>query len=212
MDVPVIFSGPMVRAIKRGNKTQTRRLAWTEIKKHRSAREGDKLEYESENGVGTVTRHLQPSTWTKRKPGDRLWVRENIRLCSQGPQDGQVGLSYGADGDMADVHSFILPGHKLKRIGITPCIHMPRAVSRLTLPLTAVKIERLQDISEADAKAEGTILEEEINGRRVWHASHRAAFAALWMSIHGSASWDENPEVVALTFTTHHHNINRSDP
>jgi hypothetical protein len=93
-----------------------------------------------------------------------------------------------------------------------PSIHMPRWVSRMTGAVTATKLERLQDISEEDAKAEG--ISQELGG--FWRAyegatgtTARAGFALLWNHLHGAGSWDASPAVVALTFTVHKTNIDQ---
>lgn len=133
-------------------------------------------------------------------PGDRRWVRESHYVWSAGNQDGTgKRIDYMATEPDSPCGGF------------TPSIHMPRFASRLTLIVTSVKVERLQDISEADAKAEGTQLTEMVRDFRVHHASHRASFRALWDSLNGEPrkrenkspldlSWKANPWVVAVTF------------
>lgn len=183
-DIPIIFSGPMVRALLDGRKTMTRRLGMSPLR--------------------------------KVEPGDRLWVRENVRLCSAGPGD-EVEIAYAADGDMPMVHSFSMPGNKLKRTGITPCIHMPRAISRLTLIVEIVKVERLQDISEDDAKREGAHREfravlSDPHGapdHRI-ALSYRGGFANIWCGLHKYPNdWPRNPEVVAIGYRVIKDNIDR---
>jgi hypothetical protein len=105
-----------------------------------------------------------------------------------------------------------------------PSIHMPRWASRITLVVTATKIERVQAISVSNALAEGIFKwsKRSITGEPLWHfippatkiedvhlgcTSPVNAFAWLWQSIHSKESWDANPEVVALTFTVHKQNI-----
>lgn len=191
-DLPIIFSAPMIQALLREveapgtGKIMTRRLAWTIKTKNLHV---VALGWE----MGPDNKLRRPSSWRRVKPGDRLWVRENFYV--EGGDDGN-GFGYAADLD---------PIHGPPRL--TPCIHMPRHLSRLTLIVTATKIERLQEISEEDAVVEGAELKETARRHLIWHASYRAAFAALWNSLHGLASWDANPEVVALTFTVHKQNI-----
>ncbi|HYM30789.1 MAG TPA: hypothetical protein VEU47_05795 [Candidatus Cybelea sp.] len=82
-------------------------------------------------------------------------------------------------------------------------IHMPRWVSRLTLIVTAAKVERLQAISDEEAKAEGAELLDEVTGRVSLddrRGSYRDGFRAIWESLHGSGAWEANPEVVAISF------------
>jgi hypothetical protein len=92
---------------------------------------------------------------------------------------------------------------------------MPRCASRITLTVTDVRVQRVQDISEEDAKAEGAMFHD---GRPTCHhgwrhdysdvwPTARHSFCALWNSLHGPEAWDANPWVYALTFTVHHDNI-----
>lgn len=201
-DIPIIFSAPMVNALLDGRKQMTRRLAWREPKQSFARRVAGLL-------LGT-----KPTTWQKVQPGDRLWVRENIQLISVGPGK-TVGIMYSSDpAPPGSVHFFEPEDHKMKLTGITPCIHMPRWASRLTLVVTAVKVERLNCMSNSDALAEG--ISDRINGRYlcgqdesgpVTAKSPVTAFAWLWNNLHGEDAWAQNPEVVVLTFTVHNRNI-----
>lgn len=211
-DHPIIFSAPMVRALIEGRKTMTRRLAWR----------------------GPVTQ-FYPSSWQKVKPGDRLWVREcwahyqtiNQRRLANGGYSDEIsdGLAgYRADGcdgiDEFRDHVRLMAGTDLIAVEINgdrwrSSIHMPRWASRLTLEVTAVKIERLQDISEEDALAEGV---HELGGQMVGcfvagqamsGTTAEECFARLWEILHGTCSWEANPEVVALTFAVHKANIDK---
>ena len=130
-DHPIIFSGPMVRSLLDGRKTQTRRVL--------------KPQPQGE----------QPKNWTRANdkavryaPGDRLYVREAINKVST-PGD----VVYRAD--------FEAGGNDGAGLGWRPSIHMPRWASRLTLTVTDVRVQRLQDISEEDARAEGCDVHEE---------------------------------------------------
>ncbi|HUV48247.1 MAG TPA: hypothetical protein VMX11_04645, partial [Actinomycetes bacterium] len=102
--------------------------------------------------------------------GDRLWVRETF-ACPE-------TVRYYR----ADDAGILPPGTKW-----TPSIHMPRWASRLSLTITDVRVQRLQDISEADAEAEG------LDGRDL--------FACTWVNLYGPKSWLTNPWVWAITFT-----------
>jgi hypothetical protein len=119
------------------------------------------------------------------QPGDRLWVRE-----TWGPCDG--GACYRAD---ENAESLAVPDGGRWR----PSIHMPRWASRIDLEVTGVRVERLQDISDADAIAEGSQEPSlvPITGARL---SERAVIAALWESIHGPGSWGANPFVWVVEF------------
>jgi hypothetical protein len=91
-------------------------------------------------------------------------------------------------------------------------IHMPRWASRLTLTVTATKIERLQQISEADARAEGFQVRPQISkDPEVHRDAARDWFEDLWISLHGLESWRLNPEVVCLSFEVHKVNIDKME-
>lgn len=206
-DFPVIFSAPMVRALLAGRKTMTRRLAWT-------PRRGNTLRMEPGGAVSNNPWNHSP--WRKVKPGDRLWVRENVQMVSAGP-GVRIGLVYQAD-DPLDVKFFDPPAHKMKPARMTPSIHMPRWASRITLNVTATKIERLRKISEKDAIAEGCV-EDWADGLPIWYVPGAGmkrhggfaieCFSLLWTSLHGTDSWVENPDVVALTFGVERKNIDQ---
>lgn len=178
MDRPIIFSAPMVRALLDGRKTMTRRLAWRD--------DPDFLE---------VGEKPKPSPWQRVQPGDRLWVRENFIKTPAGPVYAADGSDhYGAGG----------------KIKITPCIHMPRALSRLTLTVTAVKIHDLYYICHDDILREGVFQAAPNSwtaGDNIYAGSAYAAFSGLWNRLHGKDAWDKMPEVVAITFTVEHRNI-----
>ncbi len=117
--------------------------------------------------------------------GDRLWVRESF---------APLYFDDGRPAYMADYDGDVVPRPRFK-----PSIHMPRAVSRIDLEIDAVRIERLQDITEADAKAEGVT---DDGGPEVGlDASPRAAFRVLWDVISGKrAPWASNPWVWVVGF------------
>jgi len=114
----------------------------------------------------------KPTMWTKAAVGDRLWVREAHRL-----EGGAV--TYRRDNDAS-------PGRW------RPGLHMPRWASRTTLIVTAVRREHVRAISEADARAEGMVVRG--SGPMV------DLFHDQWVDMHGATAWDDNPEVIALTF------------
>lgn len=219
-DIPIIFSGSMVLALLREaeqpgtGKTMTRRMLYA---KRRAA---------TPNSRGGIVRSdYQPprmsmadpigeywtlTGWDKVKPGDKLWVRERVtqklgtNFLTGEPLDF-VEAAYAADGaDIVDHLGFNLLPWWRGAGDLTP-LHMPRAVSRLTLTVTGTKIERVQDISEADAAAEGI----PAAGRENPFGICRREFSELWHRLHGPDSWDANPWVVALTFTVAARNIDR---
>lgn len=183
---PILMSGPLVRGLlrevrgERGGKTQTRRLV-----------------------------NQKPHNYGQ--PGDLLWVRETWGVGSRlDPSGGYDGIEYRADaeflekGDDLPCHAVETPNHISLgdyRSGWKPSIHMPRWASRLTLEITNMWVEQLNDISEEDAMAEGC---------KPWTGalqSYRTDFRYLWESIYGHGSWDENPYVLVIEFKPHLCNV-----
>jgi hypothetical protein len=210
-DRPIIFSAPMVLALLAGRKTMTRRLAWSEpvglYITHAEAgamiRKGWKVSGEDDTGHRIGWR---PSPWQKVGAGDRLWVRENFYVGS-----GFDGEKFGYAADLPADES---PPR------LTPCIHMPRHLSRVTLDVQGTKTERLQEITEADAIAEG--IEYRHNCYGTWNPNGTMrcggaqnaveAFRCLWTNLHGAGAWDLNPEVVAPSFRVIKANIDEVSP
>ncbi|KPB64282.1 Uncharacterized protein AC510_3513 [Pseudomonas amygdali pv. myricae] len=131
------------------------------------------------------------------KVGDRLWVRESWQADAQvndvAPRELSHGepLHYPADGALRQTGcSMITPGKT------RPSIHMPRWVSRILLEITDVRVERLQDISEEQAKAEGPIWPVAEHLEMAW----RVQFRTLWKSINGAENWKANPWVWVVEF------------
>lgn len=150
---PILFSAPMVRAILDGSKTQTRRVV-----KHNLVVHNDKMGVFDHKGVNyrVNMRNGDRKTLTQfcpyGQPGDRLWVRETwraIETASATIYDEDAGNTE-ADYKATPRDVFFDCPVKWK-----PSIHMPRWASRITLEITAVRVERVQDISEKDARAEG---------------------------------------------------------
>lgn len=199
---PILFSAPMVRAILSGAKTQTRRVM--KVRCH-SICEGDdgKLWPWSEDA------ELAEDFWHPcpfGKPGDRLWVRETCRAEAIG-DEGLCGVRYVADGQFMPIANTREASDRWVQLywyrgmeGATvPPIHMPRWASRITLEITDVRVERLQDISEADAKAEGVSMPDGTpTPPDFW--SYQQEFRHLWEQINGPGSWGANPFVWVVTF------------
>lgn len=180
---PILFSGPMVRAILAGQKTQTRRV----------------MRFDAE-GADMVRLDRWTPTMTSGPrcpygvPGDRLWVRETF--APNYFEDGRAAFRADWSGAAADVVAVPL---------WSPSIFMPRGVSRISLEITSVRVERLHDITEADIAAEGVSLEavRALIGKRGHVGSAvppRVLWELGWMSINGVASWNANPWVWALSF------------
>jgi len=203
---PIIFSGPMVRAILDGRKTQTRRVV-----KPQPAYPDSFVDMEPRSVGGEahwfVHGASEPAViWSCPfgAPGDRLWVRETLRQAKSGE------WQYDADRKPVlvapdDETAMIVWAHHNER-DYCPSIHMPRWASRITLEITGVRVERLQEISEADAQAEGALLCDEVTGRVSLddrRGSYRLGFNAIWSTIHaedGPQGWAANPWVWALEF------------
>lgn len=179
---PILFSGEMVRAILDGRKTQTRRVI-----KPQPADDIKPANFPNPKVHGWMSslRHQYGSKTAHICPygqiGDLLWVREKFSLCRF---DGGE-LWYWADGSPGG-------GDWTKP---KPSIFMPRWASRITLEITDVRVERVQDISNDDALAEGI---DRTNTSIKGYARQR--FEQLWASINGNASWDANPWVWVIEF------------
>jgi len=207
-DKPILFSAPMVRALLAATKTQTRR----EIKP-RGTRPS------IFNGGWTDSYVLDPGNESWRRQdirvatGDRLWVKETWAPLTAVTHN-DPGTQAIADGGFYRADEGTVDGEVSKW---KPSIFMPRHASRLTLTVTDVKVERLQDISEADAKAEGAIpyhcAASKLDYYGPTHAmcgqDHRAGFCQIWEKINGIDSWNANPWVVAYTFTVQRGNIDQ---
>ncbi|MGY0145232.1 hypothetical protein [Edwardsiella tarda] len=202
---PIIFNDEMVRAILSGTKTMTRRPMKVQPTPSKT-RPGDfsfpSKKLESMVHVSDLAPGNSPipdchlffleCCCPYGQPGDRLWVRETFGDCG-------VRFVYRADTDDG-------AACQVKRW--TPSIHMPRWASRITLEITDVRVESLQDITDGDARAEGVPeaggLLPEYPGTYLTpkgdFASARVAFQRLWESIYGDDGWDANPWVWVIAF------------
>ena len=240
---PILFSAPMVRAILKGDKTQTRRVMKVQPQGHYwKTLPGYQLKHTEAvmaNGkVAVKFRHTIPqnpspdfeNAWISCPygvPGDLLWVRETVahgeglKYHVAYKADSQCG-AWGWDGDgnpLFSLHGHVLEGDAGRAVGNygmhrygkrwTPSIHMPRWASRIRLRIRDVRVERLQDISEDDAVAEGVALERyvPVSDSAGKHASGEAEptdpvaeYRDLWNHINGAGAWESNPWVWALSF------------
>lgn len=209
-ELPILFSAPMVRALLAGRKTETRRIVKPQpsgpflgLLERPLRRESDAPVLRAWFGSEPFSREIT----LRHKPGDRLWVRETWsaehRFSGWKPSDiapGSTGLWYWADGN---------PEHGDWTRPIVS-IHMPRWVSRITLLVDAVRVERVQDITEEAAKAEGIYWSEDFEGWTSgrgedetcdFHQSDPVeSFSKLWCAINGDASWFANPWVTVTQF------------
>lgn len=202
---PILFASPMVRAIIEGRKAITRRIMKPQPHYNFLARGlvGVTPQWPLQDGVRWFMADGM-SELTKcpyGAPGDQLWVREQLFR-----PDGDLWL-YKADRqpvevDSADVTEMVVWAHH-KQQAHCPSIHMPRWASRITLEITDVRVERLQEITEEDAKAEGAA---EARCGIAGYAmddpvySHRTGFVRLWTDINGADSWKDDPWVWVVSF------------
>ncbi|POQ07739.1 hypothetical protein CXB40_13230 [Pseudomonas syringae pv. avii] len=213
---PILFSAPMVRAILEGRKTVTRRA----VKKPAAL---DCLAAGFEPAFLALPGNADLCPYGK--VGDRLWVRET---WSDVNLQGAPGIAYRADGDVRGLMedaSFLdedgafnyddprskpyqfacwsedLIGGKEGRW--RPSIHIPRWASRILLEISAVRVERLQEISRSDIRAEGLECPPELASDDVspnYRDWYPAAWRELWESINGADSWNSNPWVWVVEF------------
>ena len=208
---PILFQGAMVRALLNRTKTQTRRA----MKQFLPCNP----EYDSERGAWEVYNGDDVAITLRcpyGSPGDRLWCRET--WMPDAPRNGEWPDTafYGCGMSPLSLipECYRHPWHVLHRatwegcelVGWKPSIHMPRWASRITLEVTGVRVERLQDISDADAQAEG--IGEFIGG---WACltddapqqagnTPKEGYRHLWERINGPGSWDANPWVWVVEF------------
>ncbi|WP_442962612.1 hypothetical protein [Pseudomonas nitroreducens] len=213
---PILFSGPMVRAILEGRKSVTRRV----VKPQYSSGNWSVRAAEAPRGAGHSHDWWLPDATRPYSAlpvcpfglsGDRLWVREawaaDAQVDSIAPRELSQGepIRYSADGGVRQTGCAMVSQGKGR-----PSIHMPRWASRILLEITAVRVERLQDITEEQAEAEGVQRPENITDIDVWDGAERelfnamnqprARFRRLWGDINGSHSWDANPWVWVVEF------------
>lgn len=197
---PILFSDAMVRAILAGTKTQTRRVVKP------NPRDGafymlDGWPHRSRDGESNrMCGHEEPYACPYGAQGDRLWVREawGVRASfdfTDWRRDTMRGCTEAPPGTEVDFRADY--GHQQEACFWRPSIHMPRWVSRLTLEVTSVRVERVQSISEDDARAEG------VTPAAVGDVTCWRAFRVLWDSINGEregCSWTANPWVWVVGF------------
>lgn len=170
---PLLMKGPLVRATLEGRKTQTRRPV--KMPSHG-------VEPYNPGYADGAFWNYSFTEIIARSPlgqtGDRLWVRETWAW------PGEEEFIYRADQWAARIVAKWKTDPNYPQVKWSPLIHMPRRACRLVLPLVSVRVERVQDITEEDARAEGV---EPIGG------SYREGFREVWQSIYGT--WDANPWV-----------------
>lgn len=193
-DRPIIFSAPMIRALLDGRKTQTRRIYRV-----------PPGSYVEQGRIWAMTDGCpHGDAALPYAPGDRLWCKE---VWGLGISDHGDCPRYKATLDYMCGDKIVSP-HEGPFAWKSPRF-MPKRFSRLTLLVTDVRVQRLQEISEEDAKAEGARPAFSFPG---WEGVFRRpryywGFHELWNSIHGPDAWDANPWVAAISFETRRCNI-----
>jgi hypothetical protein len=215
---PILFSGPMVQAILEGRKTMTRRTMKPQPELQSNGLWHVFNRHGGTAGVASDAVGVCAVDYLPIFEGDRLWVREGLKRGANGE------VIYAADGTVYPDAEWVWKNSAV------PSIHCPRGLSRITLEVTGVKVERLQDISEADAKAEGIFYKPPTADDLAWYASHceeegldpsvpmdgvwhsgaqgdnmwgptpKFAFRQLWQSLNGPDSWARNDWVAAYSF------------
>ncbi|HEU4817711.1 hypothetical protein [Janthinobacterium sp.] len=201
---PILMKGAMVRAVLDGRKTQTRRIVKQLDPAMSACTTGNDGRPMSVCwAYGGPVLHCPYG-----KPGDRIWVRETFGYVS--PDENQrphseCNIEYRADlaPDCTD-----RPGSwpveecagDPERPRWRPSIHMPRAASRILLEIVSVRVERLNDCSDADARAEGALGGHGVIPSYNYHATPSEHFSHLWESINGTGSWAANPWVWVIEF------------
>jgi hypothetical protein len=219
----MLFTAPMVRSLLDGSKTQTRRALKVRCQEIGERDDGSRWPWSEHPDTAGDHWHACPYG----QPGDRLWVRETWGVVSNAWDDdgnlvdwvpdrpataiadmpfGQGYYSghaiYAADGS----HEWAGDddGGGEPRSAWHPSIHMPRAASRILLEITSVRVERLQDIGDQDAIAEGIGLNPGAEGVPMTFPNGetvpRAMYRCLWENINGAGSWDANPWVWVIEF------------
>lgn len=205
---PILFSGPMVRAILEGQKTQTRRIIKPQPVAENNGMEWKGWDFISPEMMG---HNCHP---THGQPGDRLWVKETWKVMLHSPgydnglqesggedyESGVATIAYRAGGDMVTVDFLEEREDEQASRGMMrwkPSIHMPRWASRITLEIVSVRVERLQEITRGDCMAEGCPFP---NIAR--ETSPKQWFADLWQSINTKEgkTWNDNPWVWVIEF------------
>ena len=206
---PIIFSASMIKAILSGTRSQTRRICKPAESAALSFVVGPFDCPELGSGFFGDEEGDVQFQCPYGRPGDRLYVRENAwerpdrtpKMMREGADtwppfiyDADYAAEVSRKNDAADLKAW---GWKRR-----PSIHLPRIGSRILLEIVAVRVERLTEISEADAQAEGCAIEcmrptGDDNGSAIWGPG---GYAALWDSINGVGAWAENPWVWVLEF------------
>ena len=212
-ELPILFSTPMVQSILDGRKSMTRRIIKPSVVDKFNLNPSGKLLGSFSEEVGDIYPTVDDCQY---QPGDYLWVRETWTKYYYSDENGythydQPMIYYAADGEpdfrIVDGDGFEVDDQRIKW---KPSIHMPKSAARIWLEVTDVRVERLQDITEADAITEGIE-----NGQLYYYGEPHAikgspkccntakeAFKGLWNSLNAKRGygWDTNPWVWVISF------------
>ena len=207
---PILFSGSMVRAILEGRKTQTRRVVkFAKLHPDFGEPNPDEAWIDPSYSVpclkvpyGTDDDRTEHRHYPKWEVGDHLWVKETHQAH---PIYGSPVYRADYDSDNNPVRNEGWPWR--------PSIFMPKRCSRITLEIEDIRVERLKDISDKDAIAEGIEFRDDIGTDRnfkfygkvleklaQWTTCPKWSYQSLWESINGEDSWDANPFVWPISF------------
>jgi len=238
----ILFSDPMVRTIPSGQKTMTRRIF--KIGKYAITSPAEEIvKFDDGTFHYLSTAGLSgPYPCPYGQPGDRLWVKENAYYWGRWEKDGltktgkqkwrsviKVGAKVIYQADSKPLHTVLKKGSPGEGWIFRPGMFMPRWASRITLEITYIRVERLQEISQEDARAEGVysrivnmpsptycaarwvapgVRMTSVYGEKEFdvacHLSAKDAFACLWDSINTTHPWDSNPCVWVVAFKQIH--------
>lgn len=191
-DHPILFSTPMVQAILINMKSKTRRTRGLEnINENPDAYYLQTLFLHATGRFTFAPVCFSPGSLSDSdiieckcpygQPGDKLWVRETFIEYAPNQFEYKSGFTD-------------------EPIKWKPSIHMPKSAARIWLEITEVRVERLRDITEEDAKAEGAECQLWQTLNNTDTTSHRNGFTTLWISINGDESWNKNPWVWVISF------------
>lgn len=229
-ELPILFKAPMVRAIQDGNKLQTRRLFSERTIELFScaARIGEVSDFLNSDKTGKNDLEYILSFCPYGKVGDQLWVRETFQPIfadgfdhdSSPCPNYKTGFGYAVSYPATDGIIEFVDGDENITSRCKPSIFMPRWASRIQLEITNIRVQRLQDISEDDAAAEGiegisqptggddyqdywrnyALTEKEADGWPWFNGDPIASFKSLWEKMNGIESWQLNPWVWVIEF------------
>lgn len=195
---PILFRGDMVRALLAGTKTQTRRIVKPQDAVD-AADDGQVIHLHGKRCGGFCDFACSELPCPYGVPGDRLWVKESYWGCDL-PDHGDTPCVVYDEEHFGKDYKPAAPRPWALKFGRIPSIHCSRAVSRITLEITEVRVQRLHGVNDEDARAEGVTTDGRHGESYFPGMEHVVAYGHLWDQINGAGSWDANPWVWALTF------------